>query len=330
MKIFINQEELNFELEKEKNVREIIDGVLDSYAKLDAQISEILVDGKEVALDGCKDYPLTDVKELKLEIVSTTQLIVNSLIEISHYLARILRFLSDHNKIPETEKKNFEEGVLWLNEALSIINRSDERIFSSLFSGMEEDFNVKGFSDFETRTKIFLQEIRQHDNFDTSELKSIFSYLSNNIDNFLRQLQESGKEMEKNRKDLEELSRQGIEEMRELLREMPKFMGSIAELLQEGKDSDAFQQIRIIMEDIQKYIQFIPVLASEYDLRKVESDSEYGENLLQLHQELIRQMKGVADAMENRDTVSISDYFEYELPELLEAISNSLKSLEYN
>lgn len=118
MDIFVNDEKLEFTLEKEATLQEILNHIQEWAAKRELY----LIDYELASHDEDGPFHSGNIKELYLKLGDRTDLIRYNLIEMQKYIERVLRFLGDKVKSNETlseeEEAQLLEGKEWLGESL--------------------------------------------------------------------------------------------------------------------------------------------------------------------------------------------------------------------
>ena len=98
MDIFVNDEKLEFTLEKEATLQEILNHIQEWAAKRELY----LIDYELASHDEDGPFHSGNIKELYLKLGDRTDLIRYNLIEMQKYIERVLRFLGDKVKSNET------------------------------------------------------------------------------------------------------------------------------------------------------------------------------------------------------------------------------------
>jgi hypothetical protein len=118
MDIFVNDEKLEFTLDKKASLQEILNHIQEWASKRELY----LIDYELASLDEDGPFHSGNIKELHLKLGDRTDLIRYNLIEMQNYIERVLRFLGEKVKIGKVlsseEEAQLLEGKEWLGESL--------------------------------------------------------------------------------------------------------------------------------------------------------------------------------------------------------------------
>lgn len=328
MKLLINNEEISVTLEGEQTVGEVFKNISEQFIDLDKTISGIRVDGRYSNLSSVKSLNLEKVEEIHFDVVSRGQLLLDSVIAISNYLSRAMDFLEERpqykniSDLKEKEKQNLKEGIRWLDESLKVIAEHDPRIIEIIGSQVNQG-NGNGKHGFQDKFEFYLGSLENsasEKELSTAMISDFYKSLKFGTDNLLALLRTSAP----NDENIIAL----ISEFLSTIDSISEKLSRITGLLHEGKDGDAYSLVSEAVTGLELYLQLIPILEQTGITRQIKIESEVADNLFELNKELLSHLHSLADAMENQDSVSISDICEYEIPEVLELLPDALGQIK--
>ncbi len=314
MKIYINDQELSFSLDAEKNLKAVLDALQEHFGKEGQYLTGLAIDGREVNLHEAGGFTLQNIGELRLRLESAENLLLQSLEEFSQYLKRIVSFFQNYDswrEVPDAEKENFLEGLAWIEDTVTLINRSEPRLFTTILydaSGLPEKSLV-------AQLAYWTKAIQEKKAEELDELLSLLKNLQSNMEIFLHRIFLQKKQNTQKPEELLAI----LQIFPEDIQRIKQILEPVSHWLQVGKDGDAFSRIRGAMEILEKVLLVIPQISQFMDLSLVlaPEESDYGTTFAECHKSLVSLIRNLADAMENADSVTISDLCEYEIPEVL-------------
>lgn len=218
MEIIINEQRIDYELENEKTIGEVLKSIITWLEKADMRINSIQVDEAALTNDQLFDRPINTVRKLQIESISNREYQINFLEYAQNYL-------------------------ILLNEAL---NKNDQKSLSELSKSYEEMrsvlFEIIGRSvqaDMcKTLDSVFLNDEEigcklQETGVEISQLNSV-------IKNYLVELVHPEKQMEKIVTNLVELAEK---------------LDEVAIQLQTGQDKVAMAAIIHLVELLQAFMR---------------------------------------------------------------------------
>ena len=311
MEIILDGKDLDFKLESEKNLNEVvnaIDGWLSEYNKF---VKTISIDGNELETgeSGVLDTKLiSGINKLGLTTTSYSELISESLGDVIAYLLKFMKKI-EQNDI-EVISKNAAEGISWINENVKLLsalydidisifpdkNKSIKNLLDEILIEYSEIDKLKNDQDkiskFKQNNKIKISQLYQSVLLMAREIKNKVQVISNIV---------SHKDSLANIKS----------EIKDIL---DKDVLSLSTNIQTGKEKEAMnsvQRISLIMEKLIKIFQGIE-LQYAVDYNNVQLN---GQNLKSWIEHLMKIGNEIIDAFKNNDTVLIADLFEYEFGE---------------
>ncbi len=289
MEIKINKEKINFQLEDEKTLGDIINVIRNWIHSSGFVIISLSLDDKEIKIEKRTDWQKTPIKGINcidIKVNHVSQLRISNLETVIRYLG----MFSD--AILSGDKKMFKElltGFPFLLESLSgnyIIN-SDTCSFSEIIRELSAD-EIKNLTE-EKKEKI----IKLADN------------IKNKVTDALREVQ---------------YPEDAIHEITGKLRTSASEISEVSILLQSGKDRQAMEYVVRFSDLTQRFFRIITALG---DYGKIEFSNLMieGKKSMDFYHELRDILSQLLDAFTAQDSVLIGDLLEYEIAPRIEILT---------
>ncbi|MBN2738741.1 MAG: hypothetical protein JXR70_17295 [Spirochaetales bacterium] len=302
MEILINDQKLDFKLENEKTLKDIVAGIEDWLRKEDLCITAMR-HGKTDLLaqpqNLWEELPLSDIDVLNLEIQSYSQLRYSSLSNFIDFTRSFKKAVVENNT---KEIKDLIEGYPFLTEGLNLLFQPEMfpdiyRHFAPLNTMLQDKNTEKGLAIISQNESNFLEA----------------------LDGFHRILAQVLIESEEPQAALEKLTEQ--------LSESGKAISEVAILLQTGKDKQAMEHLLFFSDVLQSLLRVFYMLKEKKHIDFLKNrigDQSFEE----FYQELNNKMRELIQAFDNNDSVLIGDLLEYEIAPQLENLVAFLTHLE--
>ncbi len=324
MKIFINDSELNFTLENEKNLKEIVDSINDWLFTDNKIIDQIIIDDEiyNGSIEDLENYLIKDVKILKLTAIEIDTLVRSSLLEIKRYLLEVIHIIENLKEFKTEDTEKLINGMEWV---INILERSNN-LYNYENKINKKDLNfaeeLRTLKDAITFLKELLkkEENDEINNFIKNDIKKIIEKWSKNIDILV--------EKSKGRFDNINIARNKVtEQIYKIINKIPDILKMIEVIyndLQIGNEKHAMENMQILIETLESIISLLQLIKTTFSLnyKNIIYDDKSVE---EYNIELTGILKELLEAMEANDTVLISDLIEYELSPRLEKYREVLK-----
>lgn len=324
MEIFINNQKLDFQLENEKNLKQIIDALSDWLITQGKVIDQIIINEKVYndEIEKLENFLIEDTQTLKLIIIDIEVLVKNSLSEVKQYLTRITDTIYSKKDFEIDDIEKIINGLEWVDDVVS----KCDKIYK-----YSENFNDREFNFNEEKTKLINNIKNLKDLKSKNEMSKIKKFLKSDILSFINKYllfinkltefstgfpKAGGISREKISKQLYNIINK--------LPDMIKLIDATVIELQSGLESEAMKNIQIIIEALQSVVELLQLIKStlSIDFNKLffkdSSIEEFNNNLKNI-------LLNIANAMENRDNILLADLLEYELTPKLENYIEILK-----
>lgn len=320
MDILIQGNKLDFQLESEDNVLEVVESIEGWLNQNSEIIEEISIDG-DIILPSQKEElanrPIADTKQIEITTSSQAEFALNSIYELDEYLERFI-YQINHNlkEITSTDKKSeLSDGAKWANEVVLHACRALSIDANMIF------INELPLSDVISRHNIIIVELENHkynpDVFNDlvsnklkESLESIKSYLPKILSKAVFQYSSQSDLESENLRDM----------MTDLLVTISSFMPIIPEIgakLQAGKEIEAYLEIKNVLGMMQNLVFYLRKLEDILDLKYASLEID-GINVDNLNKEFNELLNELSDAFSKKDIVLLGDLLEYESTEKLE------------
>jgi hypothetical protein len=297
LNISINEQPINFTLENEQNLDEVMEGIHSWLEKTGYQIFSIDFDGTTVIpgnedTDSWKQKSIDQIKNLDITVLSATEQYGQDLHTLYQYLALLQRALSAGNLELIEDLKN---------ELPYIVNNIDRVMGSANEYGRVLEKLVEGSG---------LRE---------GELKPTVQQLQNYLHNLLIILQSRINEVTQPLTELRSTS----ESLKALI---PKLM-DVSVFLQTGKDKTAMDSVIEFTEISEKLIRLYRILQSQ-GIADISNTQIEGQDFNSFYNELNGIFHELEDAFNSRDSVLIGDLLEYEIAPRTERLMEFIFTIE--
>ncbi|TAL30412.1 MAG: hypothetical protein EPN93_20060 [Spirochaetes bacterium] len=324
--IRINSCEVNFELEHERAVTDVVRSISDWAKERDLVFVEARLDDTSYSVDDVPDVPLDQVKVLNCVVQSRADVVIAAIEGGIAYCDRAIRFMdsfSAEGDGPGPDLGSLGAGMDWLAE-----------VIRTALSLLELDPAATGYRD--TTVQHTIEALKAaHES-----LKGVRSPRE-----AARFFSGEGASLRHAREILVMLLRSDhvrtlvvrsidspdtlIAALKEIMREVParaEAAGEAALAYQAGKDGEGSVKIDELTDFLYRYFRACNqgMLSFKLEPGEVASDGVTIEEKNAFLQELITRM---SEALENNDIISLSDVLEYELRPALEGLDGHVRAL---
>ena len=325
MEIRINNYSIDYKLQDEKKVADIVKYLTAWTAERELIIFRLEIDGAPHPIDKIPDMELDGINIVNFVIQSKSDIVFTSVEEGVRYCGSAIKFAekSQKNDFSLKELSDLADGLEWLKGVL----------LSSLnILGIEyTEFSYKGMplSDYLKEMKAHQDELRA---FDKTDRASAWLNKNGNLYLVIKELLRTlltCDEMKKlilNSVDSPDIIVSTLTSLKEALPGEVQNLENIAIAFQSGKDKEG-------SEKIQRFVDFIfsfsrachhvePVFGISTSNVIVENKSLFEKN-----REIHDLLNETIDVMENQDYISLADVLEYEMKPAIENIGQYIDTV---
>ncbi len=304
MDIYINNEKLDFQLENEKQLSQVINSVADWIMQGNHFLDYILIDDQKISLKDAQETnkDVDDVKEVKFFIKGHLDQIEEIVPVLNQYIHRFSEEIKKGQEVFCINKKEKLEGIIWIADSLSLITQnlgiSPRYIF---FEGRNLDEVLNFFH-------ISIQTLNDY----IHDSGFFYNYFSEGVQDKFPIIES----MVKRLVQLYNFMLGGEEDLfvENLLFEavfIKNIMNEVSGLLQDGRDQDALSMIQKLMA----FFEFLSIAISKMKLSDAEKTEVEG-----YQSEIIELLNETYEGFKTGDIISVSDIVEYELSEKLDLL----------
>lgn len=281
MTILINNEKVDFSLENEKNLNDIVTGIEKWLNNEKFWLTAIFVDSKELYLtdrNSWKDIKTTDFEELSLFAGDKEEMQFRDLQTINDYFSMMLEAVKSNNKELLSELKVEYD---YIKQPLpNILDIDKTMIDEGLYTIIENSSLLKNEWDGKDKDKIL------------DAISNILRIISGRIEEKERPLETLIKTVN-------------------LLKKLEPETAEVSVMLQTGKEQEAHRIVIRLMDLLSKMLRIIAY---------IESMNKEENLFMELANSLREVLEELEESFKSNDTIEIGDLLEYEIPPILEEI----------
>jgi hypothetical protein len=312
MQVMINDFPVEFELQHDKKVSDVIYSISEWTRERDLVFYEMYIDDGRYSVDMVPDISLSDVKTINCIVQSKADVVFSSVDEAARYCDRVSAFIKHVVESGECNRNDIEDlttGISWLLEVLSkVCNLLGLNHNGLKYKDHELSHHVRTFETFRESLNAVMDTphvmtLLQDNREIFMDIKYIFRMLL---------LSEEMRSLIVQSIDSPDVLISSLRQTREELADQLAGIRAAAIAYQTGKDSEGAERLRGFIDFIYRYTrtcyQAVPMF--RIDLAEIDVD---GVSLEQKNRELRNLLHEVSMIMENNDIISLSDVLEYEI-----------------
>lgn len=324
MQIYVNEQELDAELDGERNLQEIYDAVGGWIADHKRYILGLQADGEDVPISSLGEIELEAVERLDFYVGDELDMVLATIGELDRYVDQIGATMYELQSLNADDSENLGEGLAWIRqilESFATIMKLDVAGMNVLTPGAEGSEAVDRILErLDKRARLFAKD-------EANNRESIELFLEDlrSFKFFVMKLNLQLRTMNARTEDLAELVGQFEDKIPELTDEIV----SINESFGAGKDFAALETLDRITAELNEYVSALYAL--DYQMRRrrekasagdadgiqgVQVDGE-GASFHSVAAEITGMLRDLSNALEEQDIVAVGDILEYELTEKL-------------
>jgi len=323
VRILINNHEVDFKLENEKTLDEVVSSLHGWASERGLIMMEVQMDGKTYSPETVPSIALDQAGDVNCVLESQAETIFSTAGEAITYCGKAVEFIEDCEKTGETkddELRNLAEGTQWLAQVivsvLHLLNIDPE----------SRNYRDRTIAYYVERIESFAANLREGGT-DCAYLSTGKEILSDGMD-ILKMLL-GGEEMR--RMVLEGIEspdalmeslhvlREGLEKERDNLREC-------VVSFQAGRDAEGAERLNRFIEYVYRYSRVCGQIGPVFAL-PLSDLMRNGKSMEERNIDLQGLLSQVLDAMENDDIITLADVLEYEIVPLLSDLEDYMDLL---
>ncbi len=321
MQLLINDHPVDFTIEKESTVKDVMSSVYNWASERNLIFSGAIVDGVLYQPETAPDIPLKEINNINCYVQSVGDVVIDSIKEGITYCNRAEQYLAGIN---ETELS--DEDYMQLNYGLEWIVSVLRSVMHML--GLErEDVRFKDMTVDEYIDSIkALQEkiIKERTTSDVVNVKNIFHETATLFRVIL--CSDALKHLIIQSVDSPDVLFSTLIELKDMIAKQVSNLEIIASLYQKGKDAEAVEIIHNLIDFLYLYMRTCYQVAPVFGINL--ADIVYDkQSLEELNIQMQDMLSEIVSIMENNDIVSLSDILEYELKPLISKLDYYIDSI---
>ena len=324
MQVLINDFPVDFDLQQDKKVSDIVNSISEWTRDRDLVFSELYIDDRYYPIDGAPEINLSEVKTINCIVQSKADIVFSSVDEATRYCDRAAAFMqrvAGNGQYEPSEIENLLTGISWLLDVLARVigllgipyGRLKYRDFglahyvqtmeafrdSISASGADAALAIGAHLDVFTDMRHLFRMILLSDEMRSLIIQSI---------------------------DSPDVLISSIRQTRDELNEQLASVQAAAVAYQMGKDGEGSERLKAFVDFVFRYTrtcyQLVPMF--RIDLAEIQVD---GVDLEQKNRDLRNLLHEVIAVMENNDIISLSDILEYEIRPAMENLGTYMDML---
>ncbi|HON78750.1 MAG TPA: hypothetical protein PK544_09690 [Spirochaetota bacterium] len=326
MEIQINSQPVDFEIEHEQSVPDIMESVSQWARQRNLIFTEAMIDDDVYTIETVPDVPLGDVTTINCIVQSSADIVLSTIQEAVEYIKRINDFIQESLKsgaMDMTKLPYLAQGTVWLSDVVdktgSLLNmdvhaiRYRDSMAGTYFETLDAfSSSLMAVSDDKAALALLTENAELF-----SSLSEIFKIMliSDNMKTLILQSIESP-----------DVIIAAIADIRDKLPMQLKNIEEAAIAYQTGKDDEGADKIQGFIDFIYQYLrschQIEPLFS--VSLADIVVDDESMENKNNAINDLLNE---IIDVLEANDIISLADILEYELIPVMENLDRYCEAL---
>jgi hypothetical protein len=325
MEIQINDCPVDFKLDSEKTIGEIINAISCWTQQRNLIFTEARINNENYLIDQVPDISIDTINTLNCLVQSKADTIISSMDAGIDYCSRVFNYFNKsvtEKKIDNSEIKNIITGIEWIVEVIGKIsdllglNIQDVR-----YKDNEAAFYINSLIEFK-KSILHLKENKLLEYI--SREKEIFPAVSSIFKMLL--MSENMRSVVIQNIDSPDVLIMSLYKIKEDIPVQLKTLEEIAIAYQTGKDDVASEKLEHFIDFIFNYSRICYQVAPVFEIDP--ADVIVGNlSLEKKNLEIQDILYKIKDVMENNDIISLSDIFEYEMKPALENLDQYIDSL---
>ncbi|MDH5680507.1 MAG: hypothetical protein OEZ36_02900 [Spirochaetota bacterium] len=328
MNILVKGNPLDFELESEENVLEVVETLEKWFLENNEVIEEIKIDGDPILptqKNALESRLIQNTKQLEINTNSNIQYAVDSIFEVQDYIDKFISQLDNNiDLLVNDRQEDLLEGLKWINEVLLNICRILAIDINTVF------YRETPLADIVTQQKAIYLELETY-KYNPSVFKEILGgKLRLNLESFdiyLKTLYNTCV-FQFTRPDEMDMSyvRESLNNIIETINSFIPKVPHIGTNLQAGKEIEAYLDIKNVLGMMESLVRHLQRVEEIYQLKY--ADLVIAEkNVDETNKEFNELLKDLSDAFTKSDIVLLGDLLEYELIPGLEVYKRIFQEL---
>lgn len=324
MEVQINSCTIDYELENEETVSDVIGGVQKWLSERDLVFVEAEIDDQNYLIDNIPNSPLSGVGRINCMVQSKADIVISSLNSAIAYSSRVIDSINNSN-IKKSNIIELSDGIDWL---LSVLHKCMELLSIDENSVRYKDGTMSGYRAFLINIKNDLKAVAKEE--DAALLLNKHAEVFISLREIFKMIMES-KELNLlilNSIDSPDVLLKSLLEMKNEIPAELKNIEETAASYQTGKDSEASGKLHRFIDFFYRYSRMCHQISIVFniDFNEISFD---GDSLEGKNNKLMEYIGEIANSFENNDIINLSDLLEYEIVPIINTLGKFLDLIEY-
>jgi len=322
MQLLINDHPVDFTIEKESTVKEVMNSIHNWASQRSLIFSGAIVDGVLYQPDAAPETPIDNIKNINCYVQSVGDVVIDSIKEGIAYCNRAEQYLKGKESLAQLTDNEFAQlhyGIEWIVSVLQSVLH---------MLGLErEDVRFKDMTVQQYIDSIKSLQYMIGDNRASSDINQI-NELFHDVTTLFRVLlcSDALKHLIMQSVDSPDVLFHTLLDLKAMVSQQMDNLEAIAGMYQKGKDNEALEIIHTLVDFLYLYMRTCYQISPVFGINL--SDIEFNnQSLEELNIRLQDMLSEIVLIMENNDIVSLSDILEYELKPLIGEVDNYLDIL---
>ncbi|MCC5814924.1 MAG: hypothetical protein JJT78_09225 [Leptospira sp.] len=304
MEIFVNDHKLDVNLDNEKTLAEVFQGVAHWVESNGKYVVSCFADGKDFGVQEMGSHSHDKINRMDFIIGEEIDVLISSLEELDRYVDSIGNTLIGRDSLTDSETRDLSEGMIWID---SIITSAKKllRLKLDAIRPMGKGKTVEVILENLHKKVVHLDSVAAVEDYleDLRDLKL-----------FILDLRNRTAILDLDTDKLLDIIREYSTKMDAIKAEFV----SINENFQSGKDSRASELLTDAIGKLNTLLTALISLRSAFPNIELDKVKVGDEKLSEFNKNLNTVLVEVANALENNDIVQAGDILEYEIPDYLD------------
>lgn len=324
MQLLINDHPVDFAVEKETTVKDIMGSILNWASERSLVFSGAIIDGTVYQLDNAPDISIEKVDNINCYVQSVSDIVIDSIKEGIAYCNRACQHLENksNTSLSADELLQLQNGFEWIVSVLQSVLH---------MLGLErDDLRFKDMTVQEFIGSVYSFGHNISSSTDINLLTTANNILHDTMTLFRVLLcSDALKSLVVQSVDSPDVLFQTLVELKGMVQKQVKNLEEIAGLYQKGNDSEALEIIHTLVDFLYLYMRTCYQVSPVFNINIAEFIYN-GQSLEELNIKIQDLLTEIVSVMENNDVVSLSDILEYELKPLIDEIDHYIDILLQN
>ncbi|MCX8125005.1 MAG: hypothetical protein N3F66_12705 [Spirochaetes bacterium] len=318
MQLLINDHPVDFAIEQECTVKDVMSSVYNWASERKLIFSGAIVDGVLYQPDTAPETPIHEIKNINCYVQSVGDVVIDSIKEGIAYCNRAQQYLKGKSlsQLTDSEFTQLHHGIEWIVSVLQSVlhmlglEREDVRFKDMTVQQYIESIQLLQQTIANDKSSVEINKINElfHD------VTTLFRVLlcSDALKHLIVQSVDSPDVLFKTLLDIKTMVPKQVDNLE-----------AIASLYQKGKDNEALEIIHTLIDFLYLYMRTCYQISPVFGINLAEV--MHNNQSLEEHNIRLQDMLSeIVEIMENNDIVSLSDILEYELKPLIGELDNYL------